>query len=150
MSMTAERLSILKMIENGKITAAEGASLLKAISPQTPEAAKDPDLKPFGTRSAKEGEDAPEANSPQQTTEARWLRVTVTDPKTGQQRVKLNIPIGLVNTGLRMGARFVPNLNQTEYKEFMTKIEEFSRSRQSGPVVDTVTENGEHLSVYVE
>ncbi len=150
MSMTAERLSILKMIENGKITAAEGASLLKAISPPTPEAAKDPDLNPFGTDSAKAGQDDSEPSSRQQTTEARWLRVTVTDPQSGQQRVKLNIPIGLVNTGLRMGARFVPNLNQTEYKAFMSKMEEFSRSRQSGLVVDTVTENGEHLSVYVE
>jgi hypothetical protein len=150
MSITAERLSILKMIENGKITASEGASLLKAISSEIPDTPQDPDLKPFGTSSAKAKQDTPEPSSPQQTTEARWLRVTVTDPQTGQQRVKLNIPIGLVNTGLRMGARFVPNLNKTEYKEFMTKMEEFSRSRQSGLVVDTVTENGEHLSVYVE
>lgn len=155
MSIAQERLEILKMIESGKITAAEGASLLQALGHEketgtSPNPKSDPssDTQPFGTATKDERQDAgANANSGN---EARWLRVTVTDPNTGQQRVKLNIPIGLVNTGLRMGARFVPNLNQGEYKEFMTKMEEVSRTRQPGPVVDTVTESGEHLTVYIE
>lgn len=137
MSLAEERLEILKMIESGKITAVEGANLIQALN----QTSDDPDTKPFGTTPPNQSTNTPEA---------RWLRVTVTDPQTGDARVKLNIPIGLVNTGLRMGARFVPNLNQSEYKEFMSKMEEMSRTRQSGPVVDTVTESGEHLTVYIE
>ncbi|MCA9980221.1 MAG: hypothetical protein KDD89_05295 [Anaerolineales bacterium] len=137
MSLAEERLEILKMIESGKITAVEGATLIQALN----QTSNDPDTKPFGTTPPNQNTNTPEA---------RWLRVTVTDPQTGDARVKLNIPIGLVNTGLRMGARFVPNLNQSEYKEFMSRMEEMSRTRQSGPVVDTVTESGEHLTVYIE
>lgn len=146
MTILEERLAILKMIENGKITAAEGAELLKAIG----QGADKPES--FGIKSPPDLPNIPTPPDPPLPphSEARWLRVTVTDPKTGQQRVKLNIPIGLVNTGLRMGARFVPNLNQTEYKEIMEKMEELSRSRQSGQVVNTVTDSGEHVSVYIE
>jgi hypothetical protein len=123
----AERLEILRLIESGKITAAEGATLLRALS-----------------RASEE------ENPTSGQEEASWLRVVVTDPTTQQQRVKLDIPIGLVNTGLRMGARFAPNLNQEEYQELMRKINEIARTRQPGMLLQTTTSSGEQVSIYVE
>jgi hypothetical protein len=124
----AERLEILRLIESGKITAAEGATLLRALS-----RASEEENPTSGKRE-----------------EASWLRVVVTDPTTQQQRVKLDIPIGLVNTGLRMGARFAPNLNQEEYQELMRKINEIARTRQPGMLLQTTTSSGEQVSIYVE
>lgn len=127
---TEERLEVLRLIENGKISAEEGANLLRALGRDTAE--ENPDTSSGGQK------------------EASWLRVVVTDPHSQQQRVKLDIPIGLVNTGLRMGARFAPNLNQEEYQELMRKINEIARTRQPGIVLQTITSSGEQVSIYVE
>ena len=73
MATTEERMQILKMIEEGKITAQDGAELLRAL---------DQDNKP-PTMSFK-GASAP-----------RWFRVRVTDMATGRAKVNVNIPRGL-------------------------------------------------------
>jgi hypothetical protein len=83
-----ERMRILKMISAKQITAAEGAGLLEALR---------------GALAAK----APGRNEPGR---ARWLRVRVTDRLSGQTKVNVNLPIGLVDVGLKMGARFAPDM----------------------------------------
>ena len=83
-----ERMQILKMISRKQITAAEGAGLLDAL------------------RGAPV-DNAPGRNEPGK---ARWLRVRVTDRLSGRTKVNVNLPIGLVDVGLKMGARFAPEL----------------------------------------
>ena len=83
-----ERMQILKLISQKQITAAEGAGLLDALR---------------GAPAAK----APGRNEPGK---ARWLRVRVTDRLSGQTKVNVNLPIGLVDVGLKMGARFAPEM----------------------------------------
>ena len=83
-----ERMQILKMISQKQITADEGAGLLDALR---------------GAPAAK----APGRNEPGK---ARWLRVRVTDRLSGRTKVNVNLPIGLVEVGLKMGARFAPEL----------------------------------------
>ncbi len=82
MTAPEERMKILKMVEDGKISAEEGARLLAALT------------KGERKRAAAEGP-----------AEGRWLRVRVTDLASGKASVNLNLPAGLVNVGLRMGAR---------------------------------------------
>ena len=91
MATVEERMKILKMIEEGKINAEEGAKLLAALA----ESRKTP---PPSARTALTGG------------EARWFRVRVTDLTTGKPKVNVNIPMGLVNVGIKMGARFAPGL----------------------------------------
>ncbi len=83
-----ERMRILKMISAKQITAEEGAGLLEALR---------------GAPAAK----APNRNEPGK---ARWLRVRVTDRPSGRTKVNVNLPIGLVDVGLKMGARFAPEM----------------------------------------
>jgi hypothetical protein len=83
-----ERMRILKMISAKQITAEEGAGLLEALR---------------GAPAAK----APGRNEPGR---ARWLRVRVTDRFSGRTKVNVNLPIGLVDVGLKMGARFAPEM----------------------------------------
>ncbi len=126
MATTEERMQILRMIEEGKITASDGADLLRAL-----------DQNNRGqTVSPLKGASAP-----------RWFRVRVTDTTTGRVKVNINIPMGLVNVGVKMGARFAPEVEGVNYDEIMEAI----RSGQQGKIMDiTDEEDGEHVEIFVE
>jgi hypothetical protein len=129
MTSTEERMQILKMIQEGKITADEGAKLLEALN-----------------ASAK-AEKRPPAVPGAPSSDARWFRVRVTDLRSGRNKVNVNIPMGLVNVGLKMGARFAPNLEGVNLEEMMAAI----KSGASGKIMDVTDEDsGEHVEIYVE
>ncbi|MEP7356981.1 MAG: hypothetical protein ABI847_07050, partial [Anaerolineales bacterium] len=120
MATVEERMKILKMVEDGKITAEDGAKLLAALSDsrKTPATA----MPPGG--------------------EARWFRVRVTDLATGKTKVNVNIPMGLVNVGIKMGARFAPGLDSQQ----MEVIAEALKSGAVGKIVEaTDEEDGERV-----
>ena len=80
MPTAEERMKILKMIEQGKISAEDGARLLAALDK---------------SRDGKGGSSSSSSDS----SNARYFRVRVTDAVTGQQKVGVNIPIGLITFG---------------------------------------------------
>lgn len=123
MATTDERMKILKMVEEGKISADEGARLLSTLAKQ-------------------------KLQQTIQSGDARWLRVRVTDLKTGKESVKVNLPIDLVNVGLRMGARFVPSIEQEVAMEEM--IDALNQGL-TGKVVDIVDEeDGQRVELFIE
>ena len=87
MATAEERMQILKLIEAGQISAKEGAKLLQALG------------------------DAPQAeDQARKEAKGRWLRVQVTDLSNDKTKVNITIPISLVDVGMKMGARFVPDM----------------------------------------
>jgi len=123
MATTEERMKILKMVEEGKITAEEASRLLSAL--------------------ARSGRRRP-AGIPD---EARWLRVRVTDMESGKQSVNITLPMSLVNVGLRMGARFVPDLDGVQMEEIAQAV----REGASGKIIDIDDlDEGQHVEVYLE
>jgi hypothetical protein len=123
MTTAEERLRILQMIQEGKVTADEGAKLLAALgssrSTPPPSPARDP----------------------------RLLRVRITDASSGKTKVNVNIPMSLVNVGIKLGARFTPANVEVDYDEIMEAI----RSGASGKLVDVEDlESNEHVEVWVE
>ena len=126
MATTEERMQILRMIEEGKISASDGADLLRALEQDGPNKPSEP-LK---------GASAP-----------RWFRVRVTDLSTGKSKVSVNIPMGLVNVGMKMGARFAPEMEGVDFDELTDAI----RSGASGKVLDVIDEEeGERVEIFVE
>ncbi|MEK7328174.1 MAG: hypothetical protein AAB217_23265 [Chloroflexota bacterium] len=128
MATIEERMKILKMIEEGKINAEEGAKLLAALadSRRTPP--------PVSAASLTGGS-------------ARWLRIRVTDSVTGKTKVNVNLPMGLVDVGLKIGARFAPEIDA----EQMDAINQALKSGLSGKIIDvTDEEDGEHVEIFVE
>jgi hypothetical protein len=124
MATVEERMQILKMIEEGKISAEEGSKLLQALT------GKD------DKRRASAGADG-----------ARWLRVRVTDLDTGRNKVNVNIPMSLVNVGIKMGARFAPNVEGVNFEE----ISEAIKSGAQGKIIDVVDEDdGERVELFIE
>ncbi|HEY64789.1 MAG TPA: hypothetical protein G4O02_09480 [Caldilineae bacterium] len=122
-------MKILKMIEEGKITAEEGARLLAALAGDRPSGRRrEPSMGVSGGS-------------------ARWLRVRVTDIATGRQKVSVNIPLGLVNVGLKIGARFAPDLEGVNLEEIVEAI----RSGISGKIIDVIDEEDkEHVEIFIE
>jgi len=73
--------------------------------------------------------------------------VRVTDLDTGKNKVNVNIPMGLVNVGMKMGARFAPNVEGLNFEEIMEAI----RSGAQGKIVDVVDdEDGERVEIFIE
>jgi len=119
-------MQILKMIEEKKITAEEGARLLSALSAGRKEAA--------GATGQRGGE-------------PRWFRVRVTDLDSGRSKVSINIPMSLVHVALKAGARFAPNIEGFDFNQVVEAI----RSGAQGKVVDVIDEEeGERVEIYVE
>ena len=124
MSIADERLQILRMVESGHITADEAARLLQALD-------------------AADAHDA----SAQGAGKARWFRVRVTDLSTGKPKVNVNIPMGLVNVGMRMGARFAPDIAGIDTAQVMNAI----RDGVQGKVIDVEDrDDGERVEIFVE
>lgn len=127
MASADERMQILRMIEEGKISAVDGAELLRALGKDKGNVSAPP---------LKGGVSNP-----------RWFRVRVTDTLSGRNKVNVNIPFGLVNVGLKMGARFVPEMEEGKLQEMISAI----RSGQQGKVIDiTDEESGERVEIFVE
>jgi hypothetical protein len=124
MTTNEERMQVLKMIENRQITAAEGAKLLEAID----------------TASGKE-QQAAAGRAP------RWFRVRITDKLTGKPKVNVNIPMGLVNVGMRMGAKFAPDMAGLDLDEVMQAVKHGAQ----GKIIEVDNEEeAEHVEIYVE
>ena len=125
MNLKEERMQILKMIQNGQVSAEEGAKLLAAL----------------------EGGQKSEMAANAAATQGKFLRVRVTDMSTGRTKVNVNVPLALVNIGLKMGARFMPDLDSMDTDEIMQAI----RSGMQGKIVDVEdAEDGEKVEVYIE
>ena len=134
MATAEERMKILKMIQEGKITAGEGAELLEALETRPP-------TRPGPPAPPAPPEPALPSRAP------RWFRVVVTDTNTGKTRVNVRLPVSLISAGVKMGARFAPQVEGMDAEQLMA----FLRAGEVGKVVDVMDENdGEHVEVYIE
>jgi len=123
MATTEERMKILKMIEEGKVSAEEGARLLAALASAN---------RPSGGLSA---------------SGAKWLRVRVTDINTGRSKATVQIPISLMEAGMKIGAHFAPEIDGVNMDQLMEAL----RTGMTGKIIDvTDDEDGEHVEIFVE
>jgi SHOCT-like domain len=128
-TLESERLRVLRLVEEGKISASEGINLLDAL--QQGQKSKN------SSRSGVAG-----ASSP------RWFRVRVTNLETGRSKATVNIPIGLAEWGLRIGARFAPEVADFDLAE-LSKL--LSEQGLEGKIIDVLDdEDGEHVEIFIE
>lgn len=121
-----ERAQILKMVSDGKISAEEGARLLAAVSPAEP------------PKPPMRGSDR---------LQGRWLRVRVLNMVTGKPKVNVNLPLGLVGVGLKLGANFAPELAEFDVAELMDAIE----AGAQGKILEVQDEeDGEMVEIFIE
>lgn len=128
MTTAEERLKILKMIEEGKISADEGAKLLSALG---------------AGRRGGPGMPVP----PRPPGGPHWLRIRVTDVHSGRSKASVQIPLDLVDAGMKIGAHFAPEVEGVDMNNVMQAI----RTGMTGKIIDVMDdEDGEHVEIYVE
>lgn len=121
--MIDKKENILKMIEDGKVTAADGARLLQTIDKTTLTADPISSVEP-----------------------PRWFHVQVTNTQTNLPLVDITIPMELVMTGMHMGAQFAPNVEQ----EQLIKAIEAAEQGKKGILVNYTDQSRmEHIEIYV-
>lgn len=126
MASSEERMKILKMIEEGKLSAEEGTKLLKTLS---------------------EKRTSTSPRMPGMPGAPRWLRIRVTDVRSGRSKASVQIPLALVDAGMKIGAHFAPEVEGVD----MSNVMEALRSGVTGKIIDvTDEEDGEHVEIYVE
>ena len=121
MANSEERMRILRLIENGQLTAEEGARLLGAMDGQS---------------------------RPSRPHRAQWVHVRITDLRSNRQKVNVNIPVGLISIGIKLGARLA---TRGGHSVNIDELLEAIRSGAVGKLADIEDiEDGERLEVYVE
>ncbi len=120
-----EKMQILRMVEESKINAKEAMELMNALG--------------------RTQEDITLKN------DAKWLKVRV---KTldNKDKVNVNIPISLVDVGLKLATAYAPNFKKSDLEKI--DIESIIKAVQNGAegkIVDVEDEeNQTHVKVYVE
>jgi DUF4097 and DUF4098 domain-containing protein YvlB len=129
MTTSEERMRILQLIQEGKVTAEEGARLLEALG------------------SGSQRQEPGPSHQRQSIRDSRVLRVRITDLDSEKTKVNVNVPMSLVNVGVKLGARFMPNHADVDFDEIMDAI----REGASGQLVNVEdADSGERIEVWVE
>lgn len=189
--MSEEQLRILKMIEDKRINAEDGAKLLNALTAATaahessagawplvspiPPIPPMPPMPPFDPfdfafgradrarqREARDaGISAREARRRRRDTEpfeaevaregsARFFHIKVTTADYQNTLVNVNLPVGLINFGLKLAARYMPEDAGLDFGE----IQEAIRQGAVGKIIDiqhgTEEEPGTRVEISVE
>jgi len=124
MTTSEERMKILHMIEEGKLTAEEGARLLAALA-ENPRPPRRPVF-----RSSKGN--------------AQWMRVKVTDTISGKTKATVNLPLGLVDAGINIASQYAPGI------AFDELIEAINSGAQGKLIEVFDEEDGEHVEIFIE
>ncbi len=124
MVTSEERMRILRMVEEGKLSPEEATRLLSALQ----------------QRPAAKGGKTREASG-------RWLRVRVYD-RSGKAKLNVNLPLRLVDVGLGMAERLLP---EEEMASVFNLLREALAEGMTGKIVDVVDEEeGERVEVFIE
>ncbi|NOK60449.1 MAG: hypothetical protein GFH27_549281n157 [Chloroflexi bacterium AL-W] len=123
MTPSDESLRILEMVESGQISAEEGSRLFEALRENVQRTKMDTPPTP------------------------RSIRVRVTDLSTHRYKMNVTIPIGLLNVGIKLGARFVPRGSNVAAEQLLRSID----SGVTGRVFEMQDlEEGERIEIFVE
>ena len=161
MTPEEERLLVLQMVADGKASASSAAKLLTVLEkvqaggPATGEErlqilkmVSDGQIGAMGAAKLLASLDQAQPDEPASKTEpARWFRVRVTDLTTGKRKVNINIPMSLVNVGMKMGARFAPTVEEEDMSAVRKAIKEGVR----GKILDAEDEeDAERVEIFIE
>jgi hypothetical protein len=126
--MKDEVKQVLKMVEEGKLTAEQAVQLMEAGG-------------------LDDGKDSRSGMVPGR---AKWLKVRVYDANSDKRKVNVSIPLSLVSVGLKLGMKF--GLDREELKGFdFDEIIHMIEAGEEGKLVDVVDdESGEKVEVFVE
>ncbi len=118
---TDERIRILRLVESGNVTAEEAARLLDSLQVK------------------QEHTDERNRN--------RIVRVRVTNLANNRQKANVTVPVSLIDVGLRLATRLVPQIRGSALEDLLHAIE----NGTTGRLLDLQDlEEGERIEIYAE
>ena len=140
----SEQQEILELLAKGKISADEAAELLSNLSGKgekiDPASEKEPE--PVMPEEIVKPEKEKNGKQPS------WFKVRVRNLETGKNKVTVNIPLRMVDFGLKLGKRFAPELDGLDYSELTGMMKTMDGPGVLIEVEDE--ESNEHVQVFVE
>ncbi len=129
MSLGQEKIQILKMVENGQITADEAAQLLDAVGEKD-------DIVNLTKKSSK--------------ISGKVLRVRVYEGNENT-KVNVNLPLRLVEVLVDIGIKFLPVDKYPDLKKInMDELRELIEAGIEGKIVDIDSADGTKVEVFIE
>ncbi len=123
-----EKMQILTMVKDGKITAEEGVKLLDAL---------DNDVNTLD-------------NTNINTKKAKWLKIKVFDPEDST-KVNVTLPISLINIGMKLASKFSPEFKEAGLTEDdMEEIFAAIKNGETGKIVEVDSDDGTKVEVVIE
>ncbi len=122
--MSNEKKKILKMIEDGIITAEEGFKLLEAISEEDVQKSQ-----PKGG--------------------PKWVRIQVVDERT-EKNVNIKLPISVLKVAIKFGAKFSMNIDGVKAEDYYDELIQAIDEGVIGEVVNVETDDGNHVCISLE
>lgn len=78
----------------------------------------------------------------------RWLHIQVGDLASGESRVRVNVPVGLIRLGLKVGAQFTDEVNHDVISDVIRMIDDHELTGTLVEVEDI--ESNEHVHIYID
>ncbi|HFC08897.1 MAG TPA: hypothetical protein ENJ54_03410 [Chloroflexi bacterium] len=126
MATQEERLRILQMVAEGKVRPEEAAALLEAL-------ANDEGTGPAAVETSPTGQ-------------GHWLRIRVEEK--GAQKVNIRLPWRMVDIGLKIARRFVPD---ADMGEISGALNEALTAGLPGKIIEVHDEeDDEHVEIWIE
>src|SRR5262245_15394028 len=126
--MDANRTDILNQLASGQISAAEAAQRLGPSGPAT----------------------SPRPATPKPLTSLnpnRWLHVRVTNLETGRPKVNVNLPLTWVELGLKIGAKYQPEIAGLDFNDLVAQIQ----AGANGKLIEVEDiDDGERVEIFVD
>jgi len=155
------RKEILEMLAQGRIDVTRATEMLnEASAPPPPPPAPEPAAEPVRFEpdaAAEQGplmpptpDRAPEPPMPpaRSSSKPRWLHIHVSDLATGRNRVRVNVPLGLVKFGLGVGARFSDEIDPDMMDDVLRALDE---EQMSGTLVEVEDlDDNEYVHIFVD
>ena len=124
-----EKMQILTMVKEGKVTTEEGVKLLDALD------GGDTSLNDTNIKNGKK---------------AKWLKVKVFDPEDST-KVNITLPISIINVGVKLAQKFSPEFKETGLTEDdMDEIFSAIKNGETGKILDVDSNDGTKVEVVVE
>lgn len=141
------RKQILEMLSAGEIDVPRATQLLsEAHASDAPPAAEMPPAPPEPPASPA----PPRLSAPPEPGKGgrRWLRIHVSDLDGGQNRVRVNVPLGLVSLGLKVSAHFTDEINEGVIKNVLDALED---DQITGTLVEVEdVDDNEHVHIFID
>lgn len=126
--MLAEKMQILNMVKDGKVTTEEGIKLLDALDSKVQLS----------------------NNSVNISNKAKWLKIKVFDPEE-KTKVNVTLPISLITLGVKLAGKFSPEFKEAGLTENdMEEIFAAIKNGETGKIIDVDSEDGTKVEIVIE